>query len=127
MQEIWKPVPGFESFYEISSLGRIQAKPRARRGVSKRGTEFIRNVPGANNLEWCTPTENILHAINSGLIPKLMGSDKGTSKLNEDTVFVIKKMILLGFTNKKLAEIFNVSTAPISYIRNNQAWTHVPW
>jgi hypothetical protein len=61
------------------------------------------------------------------LFPDVRGSRKGTAKLQEDEVFVIKKMIQLGFSNEELAAIFKVSTAPISYIRNNQAWTHVPW
>lgn len=80
-----------------------------------------------DNLEWCTAQENYQHAAMLGLLPPKFGSEKGTAKLNEEVVFVIKKMIKLGFTNKRLAEIFEVSTAPISYIRNNQAWTHVPW
>lgn len=186
MQEIWKPIPGAEAFYEISNFGRIKGLPRQRRGVSKAGREFLRNIPEfilkpamlnsgyfsarlttesgekasgqlvhrivasafvpnpknlpwvnhkdgvktnnhAENLEWCTPSENMIHAVGAGLIPILVGSQRGTAKLNEDKVHVIKKMMLLGFSNEKLAEIFEVSTAPISYIRNNQAWTHVPW
>ena len=79
------------------------------------------------NLEWCTFTENYRHAAALGLFPDVRGSRKGSAKLQEDEVFVIKKMIQLGFSNKELAAIFKVSTAPISYIRNNQAWTHVPW
>lgn len=186
MQEIWKPIPGFESFYSASSHGRVKALARERRGVSKSGTEFVRRMKEAilcpaphtagylsigltsesgaksrsllihrlvavaflpnplglpwinhkdgvktnnhvENLEWCTPTQNIMHAIGAGFMPVLRGSQRGTAKLNEDKVHVIKKMMLLGFSNDKLAEIFAVSTAPISYIRNNQAWTHVPW
>lgn len=79
------------------------------------------------NLEWCTATENYRHAKSLGLVPDARGSQKGSAKLHEDQVFVIKKMIQLGFSNEELAAIFKVSTAPISYIRNNQAWTHVPW
>ena len=79
------------------------------------------------NLEWCTPTYNIMHALGAGFIPILRGSQRATAKLNEEKVHVIKKMMLLGFTNEKLAELFEVSTAPISYIRSNLAWTHVPW
>ena len=186
MQEEWKPAPNFEAFYEVSNLGRVKAKARTRRGVSKAGNEFVRRMPEAllkavdhnagylslgltreagvkargvlihrlvaeafipnpenlpwvnhkdgdkhnndvANLEWCTPRENTMHAMGAGFMTVLRGSERGTAKLNEDKVFVIKKMMLLGFTNKRLAEIFEVSTAPISYIRNNQAWTHVPW
>lgn len=186
MQEIWKPVPGAEAFYAISNFGQIRGLARQRRGVSKAGREFVRNIdefimkpttlnsgylsvrltiesgekaagqlvhrmvamafipnpsnlPWVNhkdgvktnnhtdNLEWCTPSENMIHAVGAGLIPILMGSEKGTAKLNEEKVHIIKKMMLIGFSNEKLAEIFEVSTAPISYIRNNKNWTHVPW
>lgn len=186
MQETWLPVTNAEAFYEISNIGRIKGLPRQRRGVSKAGLEFVRNIPefimkpatinsgyfsvrltaesgekaagqlvhrmvahafipnpknlpwvnhkdgdkknnNFTNLEWCTPTENIIHAIATKLRPILLGSQMGTAKLNEEKVHVIKKMILLGFTNKKIGEIFEVSSAPISYIRNNLAWQHVPW
>lgn len=186
MQETWLPISGAEAFYEISNFGRIKGLPRQRRGASKTGNEFIRNMSGfimkpatinsgyfsarltmesgekasgqlvhrlvasafipnpdnlpwvnhkdgvkknnhATNLEWCTPTENIMHALGAGLMPVVRGSMRGTAKLNEDKVHVIKKMMLLGFTNKELAEIFKVSAASMSYIRNNQNWTHVPW
>lgn len=80
-----------------------------------------------SNLEWCTATENYHHAVKLGLVPDVRGSRKGSAKLHEDEVFVIKKMIQLGFSNEELAAIFKVSTAPISYIRTNKAWTHVPW
>lgn len=184
MQEIWKPVPGYEGFYDASNLGSVRSVRRRTRCVSKAGREFLKwqggdnlklvehsagyysvvfsaegerksflvhrlvaetflpnpgNLPWINhkdankrnntveNLEWCTAQENYHHAAGLGLFPLLLGSERGTAKLNEEKVHVIKKMILLGFSNKKLAEIFEVSTAPISYIRNNQAWTHVPW
>lgn len=185
-EEVWKPAPGFEKFYAVSNHGRIKALARFRRGVSKAGREFQRDMPEAilklanhsagylcigltkdagvkarsvlvhrlvaeafldnpknlpwvnhkdgnkhnnlaSNLEWCTPSYNIMHALGSGFMTVLRGSERGTAKLNEEKVHVIKKMMLLGFSNQELAEIFKVSTAPISYIRNNQAWTHVPW
>lgn len=38
MNENWKPVPGFEGFYEVSDLGRVKSMPRHdRRGRRVRG------------------------------------------------------------------------------------------
>ena len=37
MNEIWKPVPGYEQFYEVSTFGRVRSLPhlvRKRRGAS---------------------------------------------------------------------------------------------
>lgn len=81
----------------------------------------------SSNLEWCTASENYQHASLLGLFPTLRGTQRPSAKLNDEKVHIIKKMMLIGFTNIKLAEIFNVSTAPISYIRSGKAWTHIPW
>lgn len=42
--EIWKPIKGYESLYEISSLGRVKALPKEvidRNGVIKKMSERI--------------------------------------------------------------------------------------
>lgn len=45
MQEVWKPISGFESFYEVSSHGRVRSLPRI---VGNRwGTAKGKLVPGA--------------------------------------------------------------------------------
>lgn len=49
MEEIWKPIPGYEGIYEASNLGRIRTANRI------------------ENLEWCTLQENIHHAFETGL------------------------------------------------------------
>lgn len=42
MQEIWKPVPGYEGFYEVSNLGRVRSFDRFVRS----GRGGLRPVPG---------------------------------------------------------------------------------
>lgn len=44
IEEIWKPIPGYEGLYEVSSLGRVKALPRivVRKGVIQPRKEFIR-------------------------------------------------------------------------------------
>jgi hypothetical protein len=45
MQEIWKDIPGFES-YQASSHGRIRSKARTSTGRSRSGNAFIRHIEG---------------------------------------------------------------------------------
>jgi hypothetical protein len=34
MREVWKDIPGYESFYQVSNLGRVKSLPRFRKGRS---------------------------------------------------------------------------------------------
>jgi hypothetical protein len=57
IQEQWKPIPGFEKYYEISSLGRISSfdrPPPCGRGHSMRLAQAIRARPNKDGyLETC--------------------------------------------------------------------------
>ena len=44
MEEIWKPVVGYEGCYEVSNMGRVRSVERKARFVSKHGKECIRTV-----------------------------------------------------------------------------------
>lgn len=79
----------------------------------------------AQNLEWCDHTRNVAHCIESGRFTTLRGSDRSTAKLDDDKVRIIRRRIAEGGTNVAIAREMGVSTAPISYIRNGKAWTHV--
>lgn len=35
MQEVWRPVPGWEGFYEASSMGQLRSLPRSTRGKAR--------------------------------------------------------------------------------------------
>lgn len=114
MEEIWKPVVGFEGLYEVSNLGNVKSIerngtvkggkymskildnygyymcklrnkkivkiPKIHRLVAQAFIPNPENKPQVNhkdgnklnncvdNLEWVTPRENILHAVENGLI-----------------------------------------------------------
>ena len=120
MEEIWKDIPSYEGYYQVSNLGNFRGLPR----ITKYKSNGIRNYPGKNlltettkdnyqrivlmkegvkiryqahrlvalafipnpenkpfinhidgnksnnivtNLEWCTASENMIHADNIGL------------------------------------------------------------
>lgn len=46
-------------------------------------------------------------------------------KLTEDDVMQIKKMIRLGFSDRKIAKKYGVNAANISQIKKGRIWTHV--
>ena len=45
MNEEWRPVVGFEGFYEVSSLGRIRSLERVHVIPSRAGKQFLRVFP----------------------------------------------------------------------------------
>lgn len=71
------------------------------------------------NLEWCTYSQNLIHAIDNGL-------NKSVRKLNEKKVKEIK--ILLNksdMTVKDIADLYNVSKGAITGIKYGINWKHV--
>lgn len=77
-----------------------------------------------DNLEWVSPSGNIKHAYETGLITKdhLIGENNAISKLTWVEVRDIRKQLKNGYKGKELAEIYGVTEGTISYIKNNKIW-----
>lgn len=75
-----------------------------------------------SNLEWCTHSENTIHAFNTDLMKK--GQDCSYSKLTEYQVLEIleNKQCLM---KKELAEIYGVSKSCIGSITFRKTWKHL--
>lgn len=65
MEEIWKPIPSYEAYYEVSSIGRIRSKTR--RTVDRLGRPFVRygktislrtEKKGYKSVRLCVETEH---------------------------------------------------------------------
>lgn len=76
------------------------------------------------NLEWCTRSENKIHAFRLGLENSRKGSLSNLSKLKEKEVLEIRKIGNSMF-QKDIAKIYNISSASIGMIINRKTWTHI--
>jgi len=77
----------------------------------------------ATNLEWSTRSENQLHAVAMGLKPS--GAQSHRSKLTEDNVREIRKLLVVGEPQKALAATFGVSQTCISKIATGKKWKNL--
>ena len=84
------------------------------------------------NLEWVTASENMLHAISTGLYtpPDITlygkkGSEHGGSKLSEDDVKTIRKLRASGRTLISIAKDFNLGTSQVHRITNGESWRYL--
>lgn len=79
-----------------------------------------------DNLEWCTQSENNIHAFRTGLhIPHNCKGDKnGRAKLKEGQVKEIKEL-LFSLTTREIANTYGVSLDIIKNIKNNSTWKHL--
>lgn len=80
-----------------------------------------------NNLEWSTRSDNMRHAINTGLIDIARGADCNSSKLSDKEVLSIRKLYNKGERpyQYEIAEMFNVDRSVICEIINRKIWTHI--
>lgn len=78
-----------------------------------------------DNLEWCTPQENITHAVVTGLrFDK--GENNNSHKLSTDDVYKIKDLYNSGdYTERKIASIYGVHEDTIGKIIQGRTWTHL--
>lgn len=78
------------------------------------------------NLEWCTGFENMKHADEMGLIPRVCGESHPNSKLSDNGVSHILKKLSDGFSTYQIAAEYNVTQSIISDINLGVAWKHIP-
>lgn len=80
-----------------------------------------------SNLEWCTQSYNITHAVKLGLLnhPRVNGERHGHAKLRATEVLQIHSLLKSGKSNVGIAELFNVSANTIWAIKDNRNWKHL--
>ncbi|OQB09043.1 MAG: NUMOD4 motif protein [Parcubacteria group bacterium ADurb.Bin216] len=176
IQEVWKPVVGYEGYYQVSNLGNVRSIDRTINGGrwgtekrigmpiklrytddhhinvklhkdGKRSTHhvaalmleaFVSKRPDGmlachndgnghhnelSNIRWDTPKGNSADTIKHGR--QIKGEIHPSSKLKEEEVGMIKKLISNGISVSIIAKIFKVSRATINKIKFGVTWTHI--
>lgn len=73
------------------------------------------------NLEWCNDSENMVHAMASGLYSPARGSQLST--LDETQVRTIRKCLEDGLRPSNIARYFKISHASVCDIRTGRSWS----
>jgi hypothetical protein len=76
------------------------------------------------NLEYCTASENTIHAFKNGLKKGLKGEKHGNSKLTEIEARKIKYEHQ-DMTQQEIANIYGIARSLVSIIRSRKAWQHI--
>lgn len=85
--------------------------------------EFVNHIDlnktnnNVNNLEWVTNKENLLHALNNGVV--------FNHKLNSNEVIDIVEGMSDGFSQSEIARYYNVSVMAINKISLGKSWSRV--
>lgn len=69
-----------------------------------------------------TPQDNMTDKIKKGRQVYVKGENHGNHKLTEQDIYKIREMIECGYTNKEIADMFEVNRNTISSIRTNRNW-----
>lgn len=80
------------------------------------------------NLEWCTRSENCIHAVNTGL--SKIGEDHPNSTHSNDEVIYICTLIKNGYSAREISEFLNIDCNPnfrkfISKIKHGYLWKNI--
>uniref|UniRef100_A0A6M3LYY8 Putative homing endonuclease n=1 Tax=viral metagenome TaxID=1070528 RepID=A0A6M3LYY8_9ZZZZ len=78
------------------------------------------------NLEWCTPLQNLQYTLNHGRGNRVIGEAHGKHKLVDKDIIQIRKIYSeKRLMRKEIAEIFKVSPATISSVVKRLTWKHI--
>ena len=89
----------------------------------KDGDKWNNNV---SNLEWATPSENMLHSFNTHLHPIVYGDNHWNSKLtSNDVVKICECLEENSMSLREISEMIGCSKSDIQNIRNRYSWINI--
>jgi hypothetical protein len=77
------------------------------------------------HLDHGTRQENENDKVAAGRQAKQKGEDSGRHKVTESQVLEMRRLYGLGARNRRLSELFKLSSSQVSKICNRQNWTHI--
>lgn len=140
-RKIISPSPNKKGYPTVTLTGKLSKT--VHRIVAETYLPNLNNKPQVNhidgdktnnsvsNLEWATAKENMRHASLNGLIntekckENSQGERNNASKLTNNNVIKIRKLIDVGIEDSIIAELYNVSKDTIRYIRCGRTWKNV--
>jgi hypothetical protein len=79
----------------------------------------------AKNLVYCTPSENMQHAVKTGLTNPVRGEKAVNAKLKEADIANIRNRVAAGESQLALSKEYGVHNTTIRNIYLNSSWSHV--
>lgn len=79
----------------------------------------------ANNLEWCTRSENIQHAYDNGLRKIPSGENNPRCKVSEEVIHKVCKDILNGMRTAHIAKKYGIAWHIVDKVRRKENWKTV--
>jgi len=78
-----------------------------------------------DNLEWCTYSHNLLHALKTGLTTPQKGEEKVTAKLKEENLNEIYELLLNKVSLSDIGKRYNICQSSLHQIVTGERWKHV--
>lgn len=84
----------------------------------------LNNTP--DNLEWCTASYNLKHAYKNGLKIPQYGETSGVARFTEQDILDIRELLRHGYTQRRVAAMYDTGHSTIRQIGSRETWRHVP-
>ena len=119
-------INGFRKTFKIHRLVAMAFIPNPKNKPQVNHIDGNKLNNHANNLEWCTAKENMIHALKNGLLNSVGVSNYQTN-LTERDVQIIRWMSEIGcFSYEQIAEFLSITKSNVAHIVKGRSFKHLP-